>query len=162
MTAIYRIKTVLRMLVPALLLVTQGCERPASNAGTAEAAPVATTIPRTPSPEGASVMFTTPADGATVGNPLRLVFAIEGMAVAPAGTNTPDTGHHHLLIDTPLPPLDRPIPKDEHHIHFGDGSTETTLTLEPGQHKLQLLLGDYLHIPHEPPIFSESITITVE
>ena len=124
--------------------------------------PGSSAIPRTPAPEGARVFFITPADGDTVTNPIAVEFGIEGMAVVKAGDNTPKSGHHHLIIDVGLPDLGLPIPADENHIHFGDGSTATELTLEPGTHSLQLLLGDYLHIPHEPPVVSESINIIVE
>jgi len=121
-----------------------------------------TVLPRTASPEGARVFFITPADGDTVSNPIRIEFGIEGMAVAKAGDNQPNSGHHHLLIDTALPELGSPVPADDNHVHFGDGSTSTEIMLEPGQHTLSLLLADYLHIPHDPPLVSKSITITVE
>ena len=117
---------------------------------------------RSLSPDGARVFFVTPADGDTVSNPVRIEFGIEGMQVVTAGNDTPDSGHHHLLIDTGLPELGLPIPADANHVHFGDGSTSTELSLEPGQHTLQLLLGDHLHVPHDPPVFSASITIRVE
>jgi hypothetical protein len=84
------------------------------------------------------------------------------MGVAPAGTHAPNTGHHHLIVDSELPPLDQPVPKDERHIHFGGGQTEVTLDLPPGEHTLQLLMGDHLHVPHNPPVVSERITITVK
>ncbi len=119
-------------------------------------------LKRTPSVEGTRVFFITPSDGATLSDPVSIEFGIEGMAVVKAGDMQPQSGHHHLLIDTGLPDLDLPIPADANHIHFGDGSTSTELTLDPGQHSLQLLLGDYLHIPHQPPVVSEVITITVE
>ncbi len=119
-------------------------------------------LKRTPSVEGARVFFITPSDGATLSGPVSIEFGIEGMAVVKAGNMQPQSGHHHLLIDTGLPNLDLPIPADANHIHFGDGSTSTELTLDPGQHSLQLLLGDHLHIPHQPPVVSEVITITVE
>lgn len=121
-----------------------------------------TGLSRTPSVDGARLFFITPSDGATVGNPISVHFGLEGMAVVKAGDAQPASGHHHLLIDTGLPNLDLPIPADSNHIHFGDGSTATEITLEPGEHTLQLLLGDHLHIPHEPPIVSAPITITVE
>ena len=124
------------------------------------AAPVG--LPRTASPEGARVFFITPSDGATISGPVAIEFGIEGMQVAKAGDNQPHSGHHHLLIDTAVPDLGLPIPADANHIHFGDGSTSTAITLEPGEHTLQMLLGDHLHIPHEPPLVSEVITITVE
>lgn len=88
-------------------------------------------------------------------------FGLRGMGVAPAGTDKPNTGHHHLLIDTPLPPLDEPIPNDKNHLHFGLGQTETMLELPPGTHTLQLLLGDANHIPFDPPVMSQKITIYV-
>ena len=127
-----------------------------------EAAPEAAAMPRTASADGASVFFITPADGATVTNPINIAFGIAGMDVVKAGDNQPDSGHHHLLIDTDLPSFEAPIPADEHHVHFGDGSTTTEITLPPGEHTLQMLLGDHLHIPHNPPLVSAAITITVE
>ena len=119
-------------------------------------------IPRTASADGASVFFIMPADGATVSNPISIEFGIAGMDVVKAGDKQPHSGHHHLLIDTDLPALGLPIPADEHHVHFGDGSTSTEITLPPGEHTLQMLLGDHLHIPHNPPLVSEQITISVE
>jgi hypothetical protein len=104
-----------------------------------------------------------PADGATVANPVRVVFGLKGIGVAPAGTDRPDAGHHHLLIDAGLPAdLNVPIPSDDTHKHFGGGQTETLLTLAPGKHTLQLLLGDHLHVPFEPPIASSVVTIEVQ
>jgi hypothetical protein len=100
-------------------------------------------------------------DGATVSNPVRVVFGLKGIGVAPAGTDRADAGHHHLLIDADLPQLDLPIPNDAQHMHFGAGQTETELTLEPGTHVLRLLLGDHLHVPFDPPIVSEPVTIEV-
>ena len=138
-------------------------DTPAETPAAAEpAADVATALPRTPSVEGARVFFISPTDGATVSNPVQVVFGIEGMDVAPAGDTTPQTGHHHLLIDTGLPDLGMPIPADDNHVHFGKGQTETEITLSPGEHTLQMLLGDHLHIPHDPPLTSDPITIYVE
>ena len=118
---------------------------------------------RAPAPMGAAVYFITLADGETVTSPVTVRFGLEGMGVAPAGIDKPNTGHHHLLIDAPdLPPLDEPIPADEHHKHFGGGQTETTLELPPGTHTLQLLLADQNHISFDPPIISKRITITVQ
>jgi len=119
-------------------------------------------IPQTASADGASVFFIMPADGATVSNPISIEFGIAGMDVVKAGDDQPNSGHHHLLIDTDLPDLGLPVPADEHHIHFGDGSASTEIALPPGEHTLQMLLGDHLHIPHNPPLLSEQITITVE
>lgn len=117
-------------------------------------------LPRTPSPEGASVRIISPENGATVPREFTVVFGLSGMGVAPAGVDRENTGHHHLLIDqAELPPLDRPLGNPP--IHFGGGQTETTLTLEPGEHTLQLIFGDKLHIPHVPPVLSEVVTITV-
>lgn len=117
---------------------------------------------RTASAAKATLFFVGPADGETVSNPVTIVFGIDGMAVVPAGNDVPHSGHHHLLVDTGMPDLGLPIPKDENHIHFGDGSTQTEITLPPGQHTLQMLLGDHLHIPHDPPLMSDVITINVE
>lgn len=118
---------------------------------------------RTPSPAGAEVYIQTPADGATVKGPVTVRFGLKGMGVAPAGIKFENTGHHHLLIDTDLPAnLGQPLPATEHIVHFGKGQTETTITLPPGKHTLQLVLGDVLHIPHDPPVISKKITITVK
>jgi hypothetical protein len=118
---------------------------------------------RTPSPPGAAAYIIAPADGATVAGPVTVQFGLKGMGVAPAGIEKEKTGHHHLLIDVAeLPRLDEPIPADDNHKHFGGGQTEVTLELPPGTHTLQLLLADQNHIPHEPPVMSEKITITVE
>lgn len=119
-------------------------------------------LPNTPSPEGAHAYIVSPKDGATVTSPVTVVFGLEGMGVAPAGVNMPNTGHHHLIIDSPLPALDQPIPKDDKHLHFGGGQTQVTIELAPGKHTLQLLLGDMNHKPHVPPVFSKKITITVK
>jgi hypothetical protein len=119
-------------------------------------------LERTPAPQGASVYLIAPEDGAVVSSPVLIRFGLAGAGVAPAGVANPKTGHHHLIIDTELPPLDRPIPNDAQHRHFGGGQTEVLLELEPGTHQLQLVLGDYLHIPHDPPLVSEPVTVTVE
>ncbi|MDJ0814013.1 MAG: DUF4399 domain-containing protein [Woeseiaceae bacterium] len=120
-------------------------------------------LPRSDSAEGASVFFITPTDGDTVSNPVKIEFGIEGMSVVAAGVEQMHSGHHHLIINADLPEnLGMPIPADQNYVHFGDGSTSTEVTLEPGQHTLQLLLGDHLHIPHDPPVTSDKITITVE
>lgn len=110
----------------------------------------------------ARVFFVEPQDGATVKNPVKVVFGLEGMDVAPAGTDKPNTGHHHLLINVSLEDYASPIPADDNHVHFGKGQTETELTLPPGQHRLQLILGDANHVPHKPAVESDVITITVE
>ena len=94
-------------------------------------------------------------------NPITVRFGLKNMGVAPAGIQYENTGHHHLLINTALPSLDLPIINDEKHRHYGLGQTETTLELPPGAHTLQLLLGDFAHRPHAPPVASKRITITV-
>jgi hypothetical protein len=118
---------------------------------------------QTPSPEGAKVYFINLKDGAEVDSPFLVQFGLSGMGVAPAGVEKPNTGHHHLLIDTTMTPeqMKEPIPADDNHKHFGGGQTEAMVTLSKGQHTLQLLLGDWTHIPHVPPVMSEPITITV-
>ena len=117
----------------------------------------------TPSPAGAKVFIISPKNGATVSNPVTVKFGIKGMTLAPAGTATANTGHHHLLIDTDPPAdLSQPLPAiPDKIVHFGKAQTETTLTLPPGKHTLQLVLGDQNHIPHNPPVISKKITITV-
>lgn len=118
----------------------------------------------TKSPAGARVYFIGLENGATVKSPLALRFGLTGMGVAPAGVEKEATGHHHLLVDAvPLTPaeLSAPLPADEHHIHFGKGQTETTLKLAPGKHTLQLVLGDHNHIPLDPSVASDVVTVTV-
>ena len=123
---------------------------------------IAADLPRSPAPAGVVLYFIAPEDGATVANPVTVRFGLQGMGVAPAGIAMAGTGHHHLLINATVPPLDRPIPADNRHVHFGKGQTETVVTLTPGRHRLQLLLGDHLHLPHDPPVISTPITITVK
>jgi Domain of unknown function (DUF4399) len=124
-------------------------------------AQTATTGGPTPSPPGAKVYFVDLRDGAVIGPKTTIHFGLHGMGVAPAGSEKANSGHHHLLIDADLPPLDQPIPSDESHLHFGAGQTETDLELTPGPHTLQLLLGDKNHIPHSPPVMSERVHVTV-
>ena len=144
-----------RALVPgiaaALLLVA---------ASTAVADTTTTPVERTPAPEGAEVFFIEPTDGATLPQTFTVKFGLTNMGVAPAGSDEPATGHHHLLIDQDPPPFDQPMGGDI--MHFGGGQTEAEVTLEPGQHTLQLLVGDKNHVPHDPPVISEKITVTVE
>lgn len=117
---------------------------------------------RTPSPPGAEVYIISPRNGATVHNPVRVQFGLKGMGVAPAGVKFDNTGHHHLLVDTDAPvDMSAPLPATDKIVHFGKGQTETTLTLKPGKHTLQLLLADMNHVPHQPPVISQKITITV-
>ena len=115
----------------------------------------------TPSPEGAMLYFITPTDGDTVATTFTVRFGLKGMGVAPAGMDKPNTGHHHLLIDADsLPEPGKPMGKNVQH--FGGGQTEAELTLEPGMHTLQLVLGDKNHVPHDPPVMSKRINITVK
>src|SRR2546425_576205 len=115
----------------------------------------------TASAPGAEVYFVGLQDGATVPAKLTIHFGLRNMGVGPAGLDRPHTGHHHLLIDTDLPPLDQPIPNDFNHLHYGAGQTEAEITLSPGEHTLQLLLGDKDHIPHSPPVMSSRIRVSV-
>lgn len=116
-----------------------------------------------PTEEGAKVYILSPVDGALVTNPVTVRFGLSGMGVAPAGVDRENTGHHHLLIDVEtLPDMSRSIPSDKNHRHFGGGQTEVILDLAPGKHRLQLLLGDYSHIPHNPPVLSKAVEITVK
>jgi hypothetical protein len=113
-------------------------------------------------PENAQVYFIWPSDGAVInGGKFWVRMGLRNMGVAPKGTAVPNTGHHHLLIDTELPPMNEPIPNDRNHLHFGAGETEARVELPPGKHTLQLLLGDQDHLPHDPPVQSRQITVTV-
>lgn len=122
----------------------------------------AQSLPRTASATGAEVYIQAPADGAEVRSPFLVRFGLRGMGIAPAAVTTANTGHHHLLIDVDtLPPDNLPLPATDQIRHFGGGQTEVELSLPPGRHTLQLVLGDALHIPHDPPLRSAKITITV-
>ncbi len=155
-----------RLLLPGLLLIA------ACGQGSVESTPVSEvpqsesaappTLTRSPSAEGAQVFFITPSDGDNVASPVQVEFGLKGMDLVPAGTDRPNSGHHHVIIDRDLPDLSLPVPKDDQRVHFGDGRSETELDLAPGPHTLQLLLADHLHIPHDPPLYSERISITVE
>ena len=115
----------------------------------------------TPAPKGAYAYIGYPNNGQVVpaNKPFRVWFGLRYMGVAPKGVKYPNTGHHHLLIDTDLPPMDQEIPSDRQHLHYGAGQTETTIELPPGKHTLQLLMGDENHIPHNPPVYSKKITV---
>jgi len=111
----------------------------------------------------ANLYIISPLDGETVSSPVKIVFGLEGMGVAPAGIKFNNTGHHHLLIDVAeLPDVNSPIPSDYNHRHFGKGQTEAIIQLEPGEHNLQLILGDHMHIPHDPVVVSKKIKINVK
>lgn len=123
----------------------------------------ATALAASPAAPGAKVMIIEPADGATVTSPVTVKFGAEKMEIVPAGTDKPHSGHHHLLIDAMnMPAAGMPIAKDDHHQHFGKGQTETSIMLPPGKHTLQLVLGDKDHVPHEPMVASQKITVTVK
>lgn len=128
------------------------------------ALPAATlAIERTPAPDGAAAAVLSPADGDVVSSPVTVQFGLSGMGVAPAGVEHDNTGHHHLLINVDeLPDMNAAIPSDDNHRHFGGGQTQVTLELPPGEYTLQLLVGDWQHLPHDPPILSEEISITVQ
>ena len=117
----------------------------------------------TPAPEGAHLYIISPQNGEAVSSPLTVHFGLKGMGVAPAGVDRAKTGHHHLLINVKkLPAMDKPLPSDEQHRHFGGGQTEVTIDLPKGEHTLQLVLGDKDHIPFQPPLISEKITVNVK
>jgi hypothetical protein len=116
---------------------------------------------RYPSPPGAEVYFANIQDGQYIPSRMVVRFGLLNMGVAPAGIAKGDTGHHHLMIDTPVPPADQPIPNDFNHLHFGAGQTEAAVTLSPGRHTLQLVLGDENHVPHDPPVMSKPISVVV-
>jgi len=118
---------------------------------------------RSPAPENAAVYIIWPQNGTVVsGGKFWLRMGLRNMGVAPKGVERKNTGHHHVLIDTELPPMDKEIPSDRNHLHFGAGETEARIELPPGKHTLQLLLADHNHVPHDPPVMSKKITITVK
>ena len=124
---------------------------------------VASAHAASPAPADARVYIISQMDGEVLSSPVTVKFGLSGMGVAPAGVEKAATGHHHLLIDLDtLPDPGKPLPADDHHKHFGGGQTETTVDLAPGQHTLQLMMGDHNHVPHDPPVVSDKITITVE
>ena len=115
----------------------------------------------TPAPPDAYLYIGWPNDGEVINTcQVRVWFGLRNMGIAPAEIVAPNTGHHHLLVDIALPPMDEPIPNDRNHLHFGGGQTETVVELSPGTHTLQLLMGDANHVPHNPPVVSEKKTIT--
>ncbi|HAQ97987.1 MAG: DUF4399 domain-containing protein [Limisphaerales bacterium] len=120
-------------------------------------------LPKSKAPEGARSYIISPANGEVVGTTVKVQFGLSGMGIAPAGVKLENTGHHHLLLDLDeAPDFNIPLPASNKVIHFGKGQTETILKLKPGKHTLQLILGDYLHIPHDKPVISEKITIHVK
>ena len=158
-------RTAFATLLAATLLCSCGSPEPqeeaAPDADAPAPAPEVALPPRKPSPEGARAWFVSPGDGAALTSPFVVEFGLEGMELLPAGEIGENTGHHHLLVNTPLPRMDLPIITDDAHMHFGLAQTSVELSLAPGTYTLQLLLGDDLHIPHEPPVMSEVITVEV-
>jgi hypothetical protein len=155
----------IRTALSAAALVVLALAAPPALAQTtapAAAPAAASTEGRTPAPADAYVYIGWPQDGEVIhGTRVKVWFGTRNFGVAPAGVEKPNTGHHHLLIDVDLPPLDQPIPNDKNHLHFGGGQTETVVELPPGKHTLQLLMGDANHVPHNPPVMSKKITIYV-
>ena len=116
----------------------------------------------TPSPPGAEVYIIWPNDGQVIpGGEFWLRMGARGIGICPAGVKMANVGHHHVIIDTPLPPLDQEIPNDQNHRHFGGGQTEARIQLPPGRHTIQLLMADQDHVPHDPPLYSKVITVIV-
>jgi hypothetical protein len=147
----------------ALVAVVAHAQAPSKSPPAANAPAATDTQPkRTPAPADAYVYIGWPNDNETVRTThIKVWFGTRNFGVAPAGTTKANTGHHHLLIDTALPPMDQPIPNDKNHLHFGLGQTETVIDLPPGTHTLQLVMADADHIPHDPPLISKKITIHV-
>lgn len=152
----------LLMLGVVVLVSACGGDQPADPTAAQTGAPADTGMKRSAAAPGATVFIISPENGSTVTSPVHVKFGISGMAVAPAGQATPNSGHHHLLVDTELTDPDLPVPADAQHVHYGKGQTETQVELAPGQHTLQLVLGDANHVPHQPPVVSKVVTITVE
>lgn len=153
----------MRKIISVLIVVLffLGCQKKQDPVETKKADVVETGLSK--APEGASVYFITPQNGDEIEGIVTVKFGLKGMGVAPAGTNLEKTGHHHVLIDVDeMPDMTKPLPATDNIRHFGGGQTETQFSLQPGQHTLQLLLANYAHIPHDSPVLSEKITITVK
>jgi hypothetical protein len=167
-SSLYREANMLKLCLNALTVSTLAAlAGPASaqQATTPPAAPAQSASSQSKSPEGAHSYFVNLKNGDVVTSPFKVVFGLTpNMSVAPSGVDKPNVGHHHLLIDKTLSSeeITQPITVDEQHVHFGKGQTETMVTLPPGKHTLQLVLGDWTHIPFNPPVQSEVITITVK
>ena len=126
------------------------------------AATVAGAQERSAPASGAEVYIISPKNGATVKGPVVVLFGLKGMGIAPAGVKFDNTGHHHLLVDMDVPSdLNVPMPATDTLLHFGKGQTQTSLTLKPGKHTLQLVFADLNHMAFNPPLVSKKITITV-
>ena len=153
----------MRAVVPFVAFLSLGARASAQqHAHTAQPASPPAVGQRTPAPQDAYVYIGWPTEGQTLGaGRIKIWFGARNVGVAPAGVTFPNTGHHHLLINVPIPPLDEPIPNTKNHLHFGAGQTEAYIDLTPGTYTLQLLMGDAEHVPHDPPITSKKITIHV-
>jgi Domain of unknown function (DUF4399) len=126
------------------------------------AATVAGAQERTAAPSGAEVYIISPKDGAKIKGPVVVLFGLKGMGIAPAGVKYDNTGHHHLLVDMDVPSdLSVPMPATDKLLHFGKGQTQTSLTLAPGKHTLQLVFADLNHVAFNPPLVSQKVTVTV-
>jgi hypothetical protein len=126
------------------------------------ALPGAAEAQRSPAPKNANIYIIWPSDGQVIsGGKFWVRFGSRNVGIAPAGVEFKNTGHHHLVIDAELPPMDEPVPFDKNHMHFGAGQTEARLELPPGKHTIQMLLADHEHMPHDPPVASKRITIIV-
>jgi Domain of unknown function (DUF4399) len=150
------------MLMRPVIFIALVLTAPLAWAQAPTAAQPAAALERSPSPAGAEVYIISPRDGAKIHGPVLVQFGLKGMGIAPAGIKFENSGHHHLLVDTDAPAdMGAPLPATDKIRHFGKGQTETLLDLPPGKHTLQLLLGDQIHVPHNPPVISRKITITV-
>jgi hypothetical protein len=150
------------IVLSALLMIVLQADAPRVALAAAPAAAAQTPAMPAANPSNAQLYFIWPYDGTVItGGKFWVRMGLRNMGVAPKGVAMPNTGHHHLLIDTELPPLTEAIPSDRNHLHFGAGETEARVELPPGMHTLQLLLGDMNHVPHKPPVMSKKITITV-
>lgn len=152
-----------RVVAPFVAFLSLGAPASAQQQGPAvKAAPSAAVGQRTPAPADAYVYIGWPNDGQTLSaGRIKIWFGARNIGVAPAGVTFRNTGHHHLLINVPIPPLDEPIPNTKNHLHFGAGQTEAFIDLTPGTYTLQLIMGDADHVPHNPPVTSKKITIHV-
>jgi uncharacterized protein DUF4399 len=157
----------IRLAAPLVILLAAACSQKspdsASPAGASAAPPPAAAgVTRQQKPFGAKVFFAGIQNGDTVTSPFKVGFAVNGLKVAPAGTTDPGTGHFHLIIDSDLPPQDAPLPASDTVKHYGKGQTEDTITLPPGPHTLQIEFADGTHLPFDPPVVSDKITVTVK
>ena len=154
---------VLRLALAAAVAAAAGVPVFAQSVAPQQTAEATGAAKRTPAPHDAYCYIGWPNNGEVVHTRhIKVWFGTRNFGVAPAGVEKANTGHHHLLVDVDLPPLDQAIPNDKNHLHFGNGQTETYIDLPPGKHTLQLLMGDANHVPHDPPVMSKKITITVE